>query len=223
MVCICTEIQKSQCLFKEFTFAVGMPFYRFQSPTLNSDSDLNSWGIYFSLFTVWVTVLPAKSVSIGKMRATGASFLRTTLFGCNILLLTWLAGAGKKSREKHNPEVSDTLCNFPCCCGTHLFAKGYFESLFLLTQGEDPVHPDRGNTWAGAFIQWCRPCHVTQVGTAAAHARVEHAVAAAEELSGSSVCWWCHPIISPSLLGLAPGRAAAQGSDFIFLMFSSRW
>lgn len=135
MVCICTEIQKRQCLFKEFTFAVGMPFYRFQSPTLNSDSDLNSWGIYFSLFTVWVTVLPAKSVSIGKMRATGASFLRTTLFGCNILLLTWLAGAGKKSREKHNPEVSDTLCNFPCCCGTHLFAKGYFESLFFAYTG----------------------------------------------------------------------------------------
>lgn len=27
----------------------------------------------------------------------------------------------------------------------------YLQSLFL--QGEDPVHPDRGNTWAGAFIQ----------------------------------------------------------------------
>lgn len=50
----------------------------------------------------------------------------------------------------------------------------------MLAQGEDPVHPDRGNTWAGAFIQRCRPCHVTQVGTAAAHARVEHPVAAAQ-------------------------------------------
>lgn len=91
--------------------------------------------------------------------------------------------AGKKSREKHNPEIFDTLCTFSRCCGTRwcLICKRYFERLFLLTQGEDPVHPDRGNTWAGAFIQWCRPCHVTQVGTAAAHARVEHAVAAAEE------------------------------------------
>lgn len=31
-----------------------------------------------------------------------------------------------------------------------LFAKSFF---FFLAQGEDPVHPDRGNTWVGAFIQ----------------------------------------------------------------------
>lgn len=100
MACICTEIQKRQCLFKEFTFAVGMPSYRFQPSTLNSDLDLDSGGIDFSLFTVWVTVLPAKSVSIEKMRATGASFLRTNLFGCNILLLTWTCWGREKKKGK---------------------------------------------------------------------------------------------------------------------------
>lgn len=76
--------------------------------------------------------------------------------------------AGKKmvsGIQKHKPEVfmiRPVLFLVAVVYIGALFAKDILEFFFLLTQGEDPVHPDRGNTWVGAFIQRCRPCHVTQ-------------------------------------------------------------
>lgn len=86
------------------------------------------------------------------MRATGELFIGTNyLFGCSILLLHGHGVAGKNISLRFL--INSVFFLVAVVHIDALFAKGILKGFFLLAQGEDPVHPDRGNTWAGAFIQ----------------------------------------------------------------------